>query len=110
MLLYQPSRPVRAADAEACHLVEGVHVAQQLRWGGALLLCALLQHVAHAHGVPVAVVQDADSGLAVPARSACLLWAAGRVWSRHTFQPFLRGQDYLRRLKEARSGQQHPMD
>ena len=64
---------LRSLDAGSCHLVEGVHVALQLRGGGALLLRALLQHVAHAHRVPVAVVQDAHRCLAVAASSASLL-------------------------------------
>jgi len=57
----------------ACHLIQGVHVALQLRWGGVVLLSALLQHVPHAHSIPIAVIQNADCCLAVPACSAGLL-------------------------------------
>ena len=57
----------------ACHLIQGVHVALQLRRGGAVLLSALLEHVPHAHSIPIAVIQNADCCLAVPACPAGLL-------------------------------------
>ena len=57
----------------AYHVVQGVHVALQLGWGRVLLLSALLEHVAHAHCVRIAVVQDAGRHLAVTAPASGLL-------------------------------------
>ncbi len=55
------------------HVVEGVHVALQLRRGGVLLLRALLEHVAHAHCICIAVVQDAGRHLAISASTPSFL-------------------------------------
>ena len=41
--------------------------------GGAVLLCTLLQHMAHLLSVSIAVVQDARGHLVVPACTPCLL-------------------------------------
>ena len=41
--------------------------------GGVILLCTLLQHVAHLLGISIAVVHDTGGHLIVSARSPCLL-------------------------------------
>ena len=55
------------------HAVEGVCIMLHLFLGGAILLCALLQHVAHLLGIAIAVVHDAGSHPVVPAGSPCFL-------------------------------------
>lgn len=57
------------------HLVEGVHVALELRWCGVLFLGALFEHMPHAYGVCIAVVQDAGGHFAITASPARLLHA-----------------------------------
>ena len=84
------------------HAVQAVQVALDLLWAGAVLLSALLDHVACALSIPIAVVQDAGGKLAVPASPARLLQAPRRLWpsctaARSTKQP------RHRMLMEARS-------
>jgi len=55
------------------HAVKGVCVVLHLLLGGAVLLCTLLQHMAHLLSVSIAVVHDARGHLVVPACTPCLL-------------------------------------
>ena len=55
------------------HAVEGVCIMLHLFLGGAILLRALLQHVAHLLGITIAVVHDAGSHSVVPAGTPCFL-------------------------------------
>ena len=80
MYLYQAATHCRSCSATANtisqavnHAVEGVCVVLHLLLGGAVLLCTLLQHMAHLLSVSIAVVHDACGHLVVPACPPCLL-------------------------------------
>ena len=93
--LAPPASPTRSPlqiKPPTHHAVQAVQVALDLLWAGAVLLSALLDHVARALSIPVAVVQDAGGQLAVPASPARLLQAPRRLWpsctaARSTEQP-----------------------
>lgn len=64
------------------HGVEGVHVGLQLLWGCVVFLRALTQHVPHALGIRVTVVQQAPGLTAVTAAPVSVRDCEGRsvVW------------------------------
>ena len=93
MYLYQITTHCRFCSATANtvsqavnHAVEGVCVVLHLLLGGAILLCTLLQHMAHLLSVSIAVVHDARGQLVVPACTPCLLHKVTPYFM-HAFMP-----------------------